>query len=256
MLAIETRGLTRRFGTFTAVDGLDLKVAEGEIFGLLGLNGAGKSTTIKMLCGLLPPTSGEARVLGHDVEKNVLDVRGLVGLLGDDGGESRPSWSAREFLDYFATLSSLPAQRIDEVLDLVALEPEWRKRPMGSYSTGMRRRVELARALLPAPRVLFLDEPTRGLDLPGKRAMWRMMQDLAATQRVTILVSSHEVNEIQALCRRVAVMHKGRLTFDGNLSALGSDPKEFEERLVALLEGAPQPTPVRRTTQFEVVTRD
>ena len=258
-LAVEAEGLTRRFGEHVAVERVTLRVPQGRIFGLLGLNGAGKSTTIKMLTGLLPPTEGSARVLGHDVAREPLEVRRRVGLLGDDGGDSRPSWSAREFLAYFAALEEVPPARVEETLDLVGLEPPWRARPMGKYSTGMRRRVELARALVGRPRVLFLDEPTRGLDLPAKRQMWALMRTLAERDKATIFVSSHEVNEILALCQDLAVLHRGRLTYEGSVHALGADPAAFEERLVELLEGraAPAaPAERRRGTTFTVVARE
>lgn len=235
--AVEVQDLTRIFGRHTALDAVSFEVEEGAIFGYLGLNGAGKSTTIKILSTLLPPTRGRARILGHDVQREPLDVRRLIGMVGDDGGESRPGWSAREFLDHFATLEGVDEARVEEALDLVRFEPKWRSRAMGSYSTGMRRRVEVARALLSRPRVLFLDEPTRGLDLPAKRQLWDLLRDLARVERTTIFLSSHEVNEILALCQDLAVLHAGRLKFLGRASALGSTPAEFEERLIALLEG-------------------
>ena len=246
--AVETRLLTRSFGPHLAVDRVSLRVPQGRIFGYLGLNGAGKSTTIKMLATLLPPTSGSARVMGHDVVAEPLAVRRLIGLVGDDGGESRPSWSAREFVSYFAGLQGLPDRkaRVEAVLGAVGLEEAWRRRPMGAYSTGMKRRAELARALLGEPRVLFLDEPTRGLDLPAKRQVWELLRGLSR-QGVTVFVSSHEVAEILALCEDLAVIAKGRLSHCGPTGALGREPEEFERRLIPLLEGA------RRETSFTVV---
>src|SRR5687767_6718418 len=140
--AISARRLTRRFGDVTAVDAIDLDVPEGALYGFLGLNGAGKSTTIRMLCGLLPPTSGAARVAGFDVVQDTLEVRRRVGLIADlEATQAHPSWTGREYLDHFARLWRLgdPKGRVTELLEQVALAPEWRDRPLRAYSTGMRR---------------------------------------------------------------------------------------------------------------------
>ena len=239
MNAIETRHLTRKFGDFVAVDDVSLDVPEGTIYGYLGLNGAGKSTTIKMLAGLLAPTDGLARIAGHDVETDAFAVRSLVGLVGDEGGESRPSWTAEEYVRYFASLRGLPrpADETRRVLDLVGLEPAWRRRVIGNHSTGMKRRVELARALLGGPRVLFLDEPTRGLDLPAKRETWDLLRELAREEQVTVFLSSHDASEIQGLCDSLSVIARGRLTYSGRAAPLGRDPQAFEESLIRLLRG-------------------
>jgi ABC-2 type transport system ATP-binding protein len=171
--AIEMDRLVRRFAAFAAVDGVTLRIPKGQIYGFLGLNGAGKTTTIRMLTTLLPPTSGMARIWGHDVVREPLAVRRLVGLVSDETSESQSSWTAREYLEYFARLRKLllPASHVEGLLDSVKLAPSFRDKLIGSYSTGMKRRVEIARALIGTPKVLFLDEPTRGLDLPAKREM-------------------------------------------------------------------------------------
>ena len=238
--AISAKKLTRKFGQFTAVDAIDLEVPEGALYGFLGLNGAGKSTTIRMLCGLLEPTSGEARVAGHDVVKETLDVRRRVGLIADlEAAQAHPAWTGREYLDYFARLWGLPHPelRAEALLDQVALAPEWRRRPLRAYSTGMRRRVEVARAMLGKPRVLFLDEPTRGLDLPAKRDMWDWLRLVAREEGVTIFLSSHEVREIRALCEDLAVIADGRLVYKGKARTLGATEEDFEDALVKLLRG-------------------
>ena len=238
--AISARKLTRKFGQFTAVDAIDLEVPEGALYGFLGLNGAGKSTTIRMLCGLLEPTSGEARVAGFDVARQTLDVRRRVGLIADlEAAQAHPSWTGREYLDYFARLWGLdePELRAEALLDQVALSPEWRRRPMRAYSTGMRRRVEVARAMLGDPRVLFLDEPTRGLDLPAKRDMWDWLRLVAQEEGVTIFLSSHEVREIRALCEDLAVIADGKLVYKGKARTLGTTEEDFEDALVKLLRG-------------------
>lgn len=247
--AISAHRLTRRFGDVTAVDAIDLHVPEGARFGFLGLNGAGKSTTIRMLCGLLPPTSGQAAVAGHDVVREPLGVRASVGLIAElEAAKAHPTWSGREHLRYFANLWELPDadERVEDLLDQVGLAPEWRKRPMRGYSTGMHRRVEIARAMLGSPRVLFLDEPTRGLDLPAKRELWDWLRGLAQQQRVTLFISSHEVREIRTLCDDLAVIAGGRIVHQGSVRDLGDDETQFEDALVALLEGRPAPRPVRR----------
>lgn len=238
--AIQAKNLTRRFGDFTAVDAIDLEVAEGALYGFLGLNGAGKSTTIRMLCGLLPPTGGEARVAGFDVATQTLDVRRSVGLIADlEAAQANPSWTGREYLAYFARLWGLDHAevRVEAFLDHVGLAPEWRRRPMGAYSTGMRRRVEVARAMLGNPRVLFLDEPTRGLDLPAKRDMWAWLRLVAREEGITIFLSSHEVREIRALCDELAVIAGGRIVYRGATRALGNTEEDFEDALVKLLRG-------------------
>lgn len=244
--AILCKKLTRRFDDFTAVDAIDLDVKEGALYGFLGLNGAGKSTTIRMLCGLLPPTSGEARVCGHDVATDPLAVRRHVGLIADlEAAQAHPSWTGQEYMRYFARLWELeqPEARVHELLDQVGLAREWRRRPLRAYSTGMRRRVEVARAMLGEPRILFLDEPTRGLDLPAKREMWDWLRAVASEGRVTIFLSSHETAEIRALCDELAVIASGRIVYRGEARALGHDERAFEDSLLRLLRGDGEATP-------------
>ncbi len=235
--AIETTALTRRFGAFTAVDGVSLRIPKGHLYGFLGLNGAGKTTTIRMLTTLLPPSAGTARLWGHDVAQQPLAVRGLVGLVSDETSESHSTWTAREYLGYFARIRRQPdpAGTVERILDDVGLDPAFRGRLIGTYSTGMKRRVEIARALMGAPKVLFLDEPTRGLDLPAKREMWNLLRRLAAEQDVTTFLSSHDAQEIRSLCSEISIIAHGRLVFTGAARDLGADLDSFEERLIELL---------------------
>lgn len=235
--AIEMDDLSRRFGGFTAVNGITLQIPKGQVYGFLGLNGAGKTTTIRMLTTLLPPTSGAARIWGHNVVREPLAVRALVGLVSDETSESQSGWTAREYLGYFARLRQmlLPDSYVETVLDTVKLAREFRGKLIGSYSTGMKRRVEIARALMGSPKVLFLDEPTRGLDLPAKREMWALLKTLAATQEVTTFLSSHDAQEIRTLCDAISVIAEGRVVFNGKTADLGGDLDTFEERLVQLL---------------------
>lgn len=236
--AVETEGLTRRFGSFVAVDYIDIKVPKGQLYGFLGLNGAGKTTTIRMLTTLLPPSAGTARLWGHDVVNEPLEVRKLVGLVSDETSESQSTWTAREYLAYFARIRKHPEvdREVERILDNVGLDAKFRGKLIGTYSTGMKRRVEIARALMGDPKVLFLDEPTRGLDLPAKRAMWKLLRDLAAREKVTTFLSSHDAQEIRTLCSHISVLAKGKLVYDGPAKELGDDLDSFEERLIELLE--------------------
>ena len=235
--AIDMDGLSRTFGSFTAVNRVTLRIPKGEVYGFLGLNGAGKTTTIRMLTTLLPPTRGSARIWGHDVVQDPLAVRRLVGLVSDETSESQSAWTAREYLGYFARIRGLllPDGHVERVLDDVKLAPSFRGKLIGSYSTGMKRRVEIARALMGSPKVLFLDEPTRGLDLPAKREMWTLLRTLAKTQDVTTFLSSHDSHEIRSLCGTISIIAEGRIVFTGKAGELGADLDAFENRLVELL---------------------
>ena len=235
--AIEMEGLTRRFGDFVAVDHVTLKIPKGQIYGFLGLNGAGRTTTIRMLTTLLPPSAGRAKLWGHDVVREPLAVRKLVGLVSDETSESQSTWTAREYLSYFARIRRLanPREEVERILDDVGLAAKFRPKRIGTYSTGMKRRVEIARALMGRPKVLFLDEPTRGLDLPAKRDMWRLLQRLAATENVTTFLSSHDAQEIRSLSSEISVIARGRLVHTGATRELGADIDAFEERLVGML---------------------
>lgn len=235
--AIETDGLTRRFGDFVAVDRVSLKIPKGQLYGFLGLNGAGKTTTIRMLTTLLPPSSGTAKLWGHDVVKEPLEVRKLVGLVSDETSESQSTWTAREYLSYFARIRHIPnpGEEVERILDDVGLDAKFRGKLICTYSTGMKRRVEIARALMGRPKVLFLDEPTRGLDLPAKRDMWKLLRRLAATESVTTFLSSHDAQEIRSLCSEISVIAGGRLVHTGATQEMGADIDAFEETLVALL---------------------
>ena len=235
--AIETDGLTRRFGDFVAVDGVTLKIPKGHLYGFLGLNGAGKTTTIRMLTTLLPPSAGTAKLWGHDVVREPLAVRGLVGLVSDETSESQSTWTAREYLSYFARIRHIadaPGE-VERILDDVGLDARFRGKLIGTYSTGMKRRVEIARALMGRPKVLFLDEPTRGLDLPAKRDMWNLLRRLATEDKVTTFLSSHDAQEIRSLCSEISVIASGRVVYTGATRELGADLDTFEERLIELL---------------------
>ena len=235
--AIETDGLSRRFGDFVAVDGVTLRISKGHLYGFLGLNGAGKTTTIRMLTTLLPPSAGTARLWGHDVAREPLAVRGLVGLVSDETSESQSTWTAREYLSYFARIRHIPdaTGEVERILNDVGLDARFRSKLIGTYSTGMKRRVEIARALMGRPKVLFLDEPTRGLDLPAKRDMWNLLRRLANEDKVTTFLSSHDAQEVRSLCSEISVIASGRVVYTGATNELGADLDTFEERLIELL---------------------
>ena len=233
MAVIEAIELRRTYRTTTgvvrrkpldveAVRGVSFSVERGELFGLLGPNGAGKTTTIKMLITLLIPTSGQARVLGHDVVDHAQEVRKRIGYVfgGDRGLYER--LSAHDNLRYFAELygvsGSRQRRRIDEVLELVGLKGREQERVEG-YSRGMRQRLHIARGILHDPEVVFLDEPTIGVDPVGARELRQTIADLVTTGK-TVLLTTHYMFEADALCDRIAVIAKGQLVGEGTPAAL------------------------------------
>jgi ABC-2 type transport system ATP-binding protein len=209
---LETHSLTRRFGKLTAVDSFTLSVAEGEIFGLLGPNGAGKTTTLKMLTTLLPPTSGEAKIAGRDIVHHARDVRRVIGyvpqMLSADG-----TLSGYENLDVFAKLYDIPRgereKRIADSLEFMGLADSADKL-VRDYSGGMIRRLEVAQSFLHHPRVLFLDEPTTGLDPTARRVVWEHVQRLREDYGTTIILTTHLMEEADHLCNRIAILHLGK----------------------------------------------
>ncbi|XXY45237.1 ABC transporter ATP-binding protein [Sorangium sp. So ce269] len=211
--AIEVNALGKRFGKVTAVDGVSFTVAAGEIFGFMGHNGAGKTTTLRMLLGLTRPTSGSARVLGRDVVRETLEVRRSAGYL-PASYSLPPDMTARGFLHYIAAMFALPrgvaAARADALLRQFGLERE-ADRPLRGFSTGMAQKVGIAQALINEPAVLLLDEPTSGLDPLGRHELLEVLRALARERGVTIMFSSHILSDVEALCQRVAVMHRSRL---------------------------------------------
>jgi ABC-2 type transport system ATP-binding protein len=210
--AVSVRGLAKRYGDVEAVRGVDFDVRRGEVFGFLGPNGAGKSTTIKMLCTLVTPSGGHALVDGHDVEHERLAVRRSIGLVFQD-----PTLdvylTAEENLRFHGELYGVPrgllSARIAEVLDVVGLA-ERRRSLVSTFSGGMKRRLEIARGLLHAPRVLFLDEPTIGLDPQTRVSIWDYVRDLKRREEFTIFLTTHYMDEAEH-CDRIAIMDVGRL---------------------------------------------
>jgi len=217
-LPISTSGLVKRYGDIVAVDGVDLTVERGDVFGYLGPNGAGKTTLLRMLLGLIRPTSGSAKLFGRD--PLVDGARALDGVAGFVEGPRFYSYlSGRRNLELLADYDGDGARsRIDGVLEIVELRDRAKDR-VGGYSHGMRQRLGIAASLLRQPRLLLLDEPTTGLDPAGMRDMRDLVRRLAA-EGITILLSSHLLNEVEELCNRVAIIRKGSIVYEGPLQEL------------------------------------
>jgi len=211
--AIDVQALTKRFGDFTAVDRISFTVDEGEIFGLLGPNGAGKSTLIRMLTTLIPPTAGTASVGGWDIVRNANGVRRSIGVI-PQAMTSDLELSVEENLLIFAKLYGVSRERRQRLMAelLAAVElTQWADQPVKNLSGGMRRRVEIARGLMHEPRMFFLDEPTTGLDPVSRVAVWEMLQKIKAERELTVLLTTHYMDEADRLCDRVAIVDHGHL---------------------------------------------
>ncbi len=213
MDAIEVRDLVKRFGDFTAVKGVSFNVEEGEIFGLLGPNGAGKSTLIRMLTTLLAPSSGTALVNRFDILRQADDVRRSIGVI-PQAMTSDVELSVRENLLIYAKLYGVPRERrsrlIAELLEAVELT-EWADKQVKHLSGGMRRRVEIARGLVHEPRIFFLDEPTTGLDPVSRVAVWEMLRQIKEQRHLTVLLTTHYMDEADRLCDHIAIVDHGEL---------------------------------------------
>ncbi len=211
--AIYMNGLTKRFGDLLAVDKVDLSIGKGELFGLLGPNGAGKSTIIKMLTTMLTPTEGEAQVWSHDVRTERNKVRSSIGVVFQDPAVDS-MLTGRENLDFHGRMYGLGGairkKRIAEVLDLVDLTDKADVK-MEDYSGGMQRRLEIARGLMHHPNVLFLDEPTLGLDAQTRRHIWEYIKNMNQREGVTIILTTHYMEEADYLCDRVAIIDNGKI---------------------------------------------
>jgi ABC-2 type transport system ATP-binding protein len=227
MFDVEVENLTKLFGEFRAVDGLTFTVRHGEVFGLLGPNGAGKSTLLRMLTTLVPPTSGTARINGFDVARSPNEVRQCIGVI-PQAMTSDLDLSAEENMEFFAELYGMRREQwrpaITELLAAVDLT-EWRTKPVKMFSGGMRRRLEIARGLIHAPRIFFLDEPTTGLDPVSRVGVWEMLSRLKREKDLTILMTTHYMDEADKLCDRVAIVDHGKLVaLDSPLKLKASIP--------------------------------
>jgi ABC-2 type transport system ATP-binding protein len=248
--AIEVDAIVKKYGDFTAVDNVTFSVKEEEIFGLLGPNGAGKSTLIRMMTTLIPITAGRARIGGHDVQTDPDDARRMIGVI-PQALTSDIDLTVEENLSIYAKLYDVPAakrkQSIDELLELVDLT-KWRGAQTKTLSGGMRRRLEIARGLVHSPRIFFLDEPTTGLDPVSRVAVWEMLTNIKKDRKLTILITTHYMDEADRLCDRIAIVDHGKLVALDTPAALkasvpGSNvieaqfenaPPDWEQRLRSL----------------------
>ncbi len=222
---IDTQDLTKRYGRQTAVENLTFQVEEGEVFGFLGPNGAGKTTTLLMLLGLTRPTEGTAKVCGRDPVRDARDVKQLVGYLPENVG-FYDDLNAVESLEYIANLNGMGRQetreRIQEALEVVGLSADASKK-VGAYSRGMSQRLGIAEVLLKDPKVLFLDEPTLGLDPDGALRLIKLIQSLNQDREITVLLSSHNLYQVQKMCHRVGIMIKGKMVAQDSIEALARE---------------------------------
>lgn len=213
MAAIKTDNLVKRFGEITAVDGVSLEIPEGEVFGLLGPNGAGKTTLISMLATLVRPTSGTALVAGFDINKQSLNVRHNIGIVFQEPSVD-DLLTARENLYLHSMLYGMPhreiSPKIDKMLALVNLTDRGDSM-VKTYSGGMRRRLEIARGLIHGPKILFLDEPTLGLDPASRKAVWNHIRELKDAHNTTIILTTHYMEEADSLADRIGIINKGRI---------------------------------------------
>ncbi len=213
MNAVTVNDLSKKFGDFVAVDRISFEIAQGEIFGLLGPNGAGKTTILSMLATMLDPTSGSAEVFGHHITRDEDGVRRSIGIVFQDPSldEELTAW---ENMDFHGRLYRIPKKvrsaRITELLDLVGLT-ERRSDLVKTYSGGMRRRLEIARGLLHRPKVLFLDEPTLGLDPQTRNYLWEYIEKLSKEMNITVIITTHYMDEADRLCGRVGIIDNGRI---------------------------------------------
>ena len=222
---IETRELTKIYNGQVAVENLSFHVNEGEIFGFLGPNGAGKTTTLLMLLGLTEPSGGTAKVVGVDPTREPIKVKSMIGYLQENMG-FYSDLNARQMLQFVAELNVLPADSIDErittALETVGLGEEMQKK-IGAYSRGMRQRLGIAELLIKDSKVAFLDEPTLGLDPDATNRMIALIQSLCREKKMTILLSSHMLHQVQKICHRIGIMIKGRLVAQGDMDHLARE---------------------------------
>ncbi|HEY4328472.1 MAG TPA: ATP-binding cassette domain-containing protein [Phycisphaerae bacterium] len=258
MADVEVDKLTKKFGDFCAVDGVSFEVGHGEVFGLLGPNGAGKSTLIRMLTTLVPPTGGKAKVNGFDVVRDPNAVRHSIGVI-PQAMTSDMDLSADENMGIFAKLYGISREKrrkiIPELLAAVDLS-QWHDKPVKQFSGGMRRRLEIARGLVHEPKIFFLDEPTTGLDPVSRVSVWEMLAKLKRERDLTILMTTHYMDEADKLCDRIAIVDHGHLVaLDSPLKLKASIPGKnilevsfasVPEGWEALLRGLPDVAEVKR----------
>lgn len=239
MIAVEAKGLVKKYKTKTAVDDLDLSIEEGELFALLGVNGAGKTTTIRMLCCLSAPTSGEGSICGKNVLTEQSAVKRLIGISPQDTAVA-DKLTVRENLDFMAGIQGLEGEKkqdaVNKMISTFKME-ECADQKASSLSGGWKRKLSIAMALIGEPKVLFLDEPTLGLDVLARRDLWKVIDALKGS--ITVILTTHYMEEAEALADRIAVMVSGRLRAVGTLDELESltGQKGLENVFVSIAEG-------------------
>jgi ABC-2 type transport system ATP-binding protein len=237
-IIIEAEGLTKKYETQIAVNNLALQIREGEVFGFLGPNGAGKTTTLLMFLGLTEPTSGKVRIVGFDPTREPLRVKEKVGYLPENVG-FYDDMDARQNLRFIARLNRIPdgvsGKKIDELLQQVGLFEEGKKK-VGTYSKGMRQRLGIAEVLIKEPKLIFLDEPTIGLDPDGTNRMLDLIHSLSRERNITIFLSSHLLDQVQRICDRVGIMIKGNLVAIGPIQELAKKKLGVEKEHYTLEE--------------------
>ena len=239
-IIVQAEGLTKKYGTHVAVNSLNLQIYEGEIFGYLGPNGAGKTTTILMVLGLTEPTSGTIRVCGFDPARESLKVKEQVGYLPENVGfyDDMDAW---QNLRYIAKLNGIPEaeakRRAEDSLALVGLVDDVGKKKVGFFYKGMRQRLGIAEVLIKNPKIIFLDEPTIGLDPDGTNKMLDLIQTLRREKGMTIFLSSHLLDQVQRSCDRVGIMIKGNLVASGPIQELAEKTVGIDSSHYTLEEG-------------------
>ena len=237
MNAIEIKNLTKKFKEFTAVDNISLEVKENEIFSLLGVNGAGKTTTIKMLSGLLKPTSGDATILGHSVLTNLNEIKKIINVSPQETAIA-PNLSVKENLEFIAEIYGYDKNKAKEkALELIKLFDLQKKTnsKASNLSGGMQRKLSIAMALISEPKILFLDEPTLGLDVIARRELWEVIEKVK--ERATIILTTHYMEEAEILSDRIAIMKDGKIIEIGTAKELikKAKTKTFEDAFVELV---------------------
>jgi len=235
---IETVNLTKHYNRQTAVKDLSFKVNEGEVFGFLGPNGAGKTTTLLMLMGLSHPSAGSARVCGLDPLRNPIEVKGIVGYLPENVG-FYGDMDAVQNLKYVADLNGIQrdkaSEKIDELLDLVGLKQDAHKK-VGAFSRGMKQRLGFAEVLIKDPKLIFLDEPSIGLDPDGALRLMDLVASLNRDRQITVLLSSHNLHQVQKISHRVGIMIHGEMVADGTIESLAKEKLGVGEKEYSLEE--------------------
>ena len=248
MALVETRALVKRFGAFTAVDGISFAVDRGEVVGFLGPNGAGKSTTMKLIAGFLEPTSGTAAINGHDSQRDAIAARRQLGYL-PEGAPLYPDMTVSAFLEFVAAMRGMDStrarSRLAELVERIELADVWNNR-IETLSKGFKRRVGIAQALVHDPDVLILDEPTDGLDPNQKHEVRELIQSIAANK--AIVISTHILEEVEAVCTRAIIIARGRLLSDGTPEELMSRTPAFDDK------GKPRSGSVRLEEVFRTIT--